>query len=481
MKLTKEDRQLWRSVVQTLRPFPLTSPSTKLLVGVSGGTDSLALLHLLWRQLGAERLVVAHVNHGLRPEAGEDAQFVMDTAVSWQIPIVTTKADVAGIAKRERLSLEAAGRLVRYRFFAEQAVKVGAVAVVVAHHAGDQAETVLLHVLRGSGTAGLRGMLPVTVVPEDERVGLIRPLLNITRDDIEAYCARHGLTPVQDISNDDLQFSRNRIRHELLPLLQTYNPQIAARLQQLATITAADYAAQQAAFQQAWPQLLVGQGDDWLILHRLLFSEQPVAWQRLALRHAVQQLRPTITDVGFQTIEQARQLILDEQSGTEATLPGGLVMQVEPYEVTFGDGIHDDETPVPQLISEGPLQLTIPGQVDLGSGWRIIAKLRPDVQLHDVRQNEDGWQAFVVVDGDALWIRPSHPNERFQPLGMAGHSQRIQDLLADRKVSGGKRPLWPVVTTESHPAWIVGQHVDERARVTETAVGVVQLICERRK
>ena len=481
MKLTKEDRQLWRSIVQTIRPFPITSPQSKLLVGVSGGTDSLALLHLLWRQLGSERLVVAHLNHGLRPEALADAQFVMDTAVAWQIPIVTKEADVAGMAKAEGLSVEAAGRRARYRFFAEQAAKVGATAVAVAHHADDQAETVLLHLLRGSGTAGLRGMLPVTVVPEDERVGLIRPFLNSSREQLEAYCARHGLTPVEDSSNADVQFSRNRIRHELLPLLQTYNPQIAARLQQLATITAADYAAQQAAFQQAWPQLLVGQGDDWLILHRLLFAAQPVAWQRLALRHAVQQLRPTITDVGFRTIEQARQLILDEQSGTEATLPGGLIMQVEPYEVVFGDGIHDGETPVPQLISEVPLQLTIPGQVDLGGGWRIVAKLRPDVELQDVRQNEDVWQAFVVVDADALWIRPSHSNERFQPLGMAGHSQRIQDLLADRKVSGGKRPLWPVVATANHAAWIVGQHLDERVCVGETAVGIVQLTCLRHK
>lgn len=476
--LDKEDKHLWRAVLQTLRPFPLTSPTTKFLIGVSGGADSLALLHLLWRQLGADQLVVAHLHHGLRPEADEDAKFVEQTAASWQIPFISEKINVADVAETLHLSIEAAGRLVRYRFFARQAERVGATAVAVAHHADDQAETILLHLLRGSGSAGLGGMLPVGWVPERDDLPLLRPFLNISRAEIEAYCARHGLEPQHDQSNDDIQFARNRIRHELLSLLQTYNPQIVARLQELATITADEYAAQMSQFSQVWPKIVSGKGEDWLVLDRQKVTALPVAWQRLALRQAVQRLRPLHTEMSFQTIEQARRLILDNQSGTEATLPGGLLMQVEAQEIIFGSAWRRP-APVPQLDSEHPVKLSLPGRLDLVNGWSIIAELRTDLSLEMVRQNANPWQAFVAVgEADFLWIRPSLPGERFQPLGMAGQSQAIQDLLSDRKVARGKRPLWPIVATAENPIWIVGQHLDERARITEKTRHVVQLICK---
>lgn len=473
----KEDRQLWRTVLQTVRPFPLTTPQTNLLIGVSGGADSLALLHLLWQRLGAERLVAAHLNHGLRPEAGDDARFVEQTAASWQIPFVSEKVNVAEVAESLQLSLEAAGRLVRYKFFAHQAEQVGATAVVVGHHADDQAETILLHLLRGSGSAGLRGMLPVSQMPESKGMVLLRPFLNTARADIEAYCTRHGLEPRHDHTNEDVQFARNRIRHELLPLLQTYNPQIAARLQQLATITADEYEAQRAQFKQIWSKIVIETGKDWRVLDRQKVMQLPVAWQRLALRWAVAELRPLHTEISFQTVEQARLLILDNQSGTEAWLPGGLLMQVEVEEIIFGE-VADRSTVVPQLGGEQPILLPVPGQADLSNGWQITAAVRPDITLEHVRQNNDPWQAFVALaEGGALWLRPSLPGERFQPLGMGGRTQAVQDLLSDRKVAQRNRALWPIVATNEHPVWIVGQHLDERARVTEKTLRVVQLTC----
>ena len=482
MGLDKEDRRIWQTVLRSVRPFPLTSSKTKLLVGVSGGADSLALLHLLWQRLGAERLVVAHLNHGLRLEADDDVRFVMDTAVSWHIPFITEKKDVTEAADAWQLSLEAAGRWARYEFFARQAARVGATAVAVAHHADDQAETILLHLLRGSGSAGLRGMVPVSQVPGAEKLPLLRPFLRIHRDEIEAYCARHGLNPRQDSSNDDVQFTRNRIRHELLPLLKTYNPQISARLQQLAIITADDYAAQQATVNQIWAKLVSRQGDGWLMLDRHLFVKLPVAWQRLVLRQVVERLRPYHSEISFQTIEQARSLILKKQSGTAASLPGGLLMQVAAAEIVFGDAAANRQAADPQLDWEKPVQLSVPGQVDLANGWQIAAEFQPDITLETVRQNDDPRRVFVALEKDEpLWLRPSLPDERFQPLGMGGHSQAIQDLLSDRKVERVKRPLWPVVATNDHPVWIVGLHLDERSRVTSQSLRVVQLTCKQKQ
>lgn len=474
----KADRQLWRTVLQTLRPFPLTSPQTKLLVGVSGGADSLALLHLLRQQLGAERLVVAHLNHGLRPAADEEAAFVQATAAAWHISFVAQKIDVTALAEQDNLSLEAAGRQARYRFLAEQARLVRATAVAVAHHADDQAETVLLHLLRGSGSAGLRGMLPVSIVPGADEMVLVRPFLHLNRADIQAYCARHGLEPRLDDTNDDLNFARNRIRHELLPLLKSYNPQVSVRLQQLATITADEFAALSAEFDAIWPTVLLEAGNGWLVLGREAFNALPVAWQRLALRRAVQQLRPFHTDISFATVEQARRLSLEPASGTAVFLPGGLEMQVTADRLTCGEvgqSVH-----VPQLLAERPVKLAVSGQVELAGGWRITAVPRHDLTLAAVQQNRDPWQAFVAVqEGAGLWVRPSHPGERFQPLGLGGHSQPIQDLLGDRKVARGERPLWPVVAVGDLPAWIVGLHLDERARVQAGTRQIVQLRCAR--
>lgn len=475
----KADRRLWRTVGQTVRPFSLTSSHTKLLVGVSGGADSLALLHLLWQRLGAARLVVAHLDHGLRPAAAAEAAFVEATAAAWQIPFVSQKINVARLAECDKLSLEAAGRQARYRFLAEQAQVVGATAVAVAHHADDQAETVLLHLLRGSGSAGLRGMRPVSDVPGAKGVVLVRPFLHLSRAEIEAYCARHGLEPRHDSSNDDGQFTRNRIRHELLPLLESYNPQISARLQQLATITADEYAALSAEFELIWPTVLLASGAMGCQLDRVVFNRLPVAWQRLALRRVVQQLRPFHTEVRFATVEQARLLSLEPASGTAVFLPGGLVMQVTAGQLAFGEG---QSLHVPQLLVENPVALPLPGQVTLAGGWRISAVPRPDLTLETVQQNRDPWQAFVTVaKGETLWVRPSNPGERFQPLGLGGHSQAIQDLLSDRKVGRGERPLWPVVAVGEQSAWIVGLHLDDRVRVQPQSHLIVQLICTRQE
>jgi tRNA(Ile)-lysidine synthase len=152
-------------------------------------------------------------------------------------------------------------------------------------------------------------------------------------------------------------------------------------------------------------------------------------------------------------------------------------MQIDAEEIIFGEVARRPAT-TPQLNEEEPVFLPVPGKINLGNGWQISAQVRTDVSLEAVRQNADPWRAFAAVaEGAFLWLRPSMPGERFQPLGMGGHSQAIQDLLSDRKVRRGQRPLWPVVATNEHPVWIVGQHLDERVRVEETSRRVVQLIC----
>ncbi|NCC32887.1 MAG: tRNA lysidine(34) synthetase TilS, partial [Chloroflexia bacterium] len=236
-----------------LRRYYLDHPEVLLLVAVSGGPDSLVLLHVLTRlrAQGGAQLHVAHLDHGIRPEADAEAQYVAALAATWGVPATLARRDVPALAQVHAEGLPAAARRARYHFLASTAIEIGAGAVVVAHQADDQAETVLLHLLRGAGLAGLRGMREA--VPWDEWAPsepslftadgpmLLRPLLAIPREQLLAYTADQGLEPVDDPSNRAERYARTRIR-QLLPLLANENPQLVAALGRTARVVADDYA-----------------------------------------------------------------------------------------------------------------------------------------------------------------------------------------------------------------------------------------------
>lgn len=452
-------------------------PDSSIVVGVSGGLDSMALLHGLAAAWPVVQLAVAHVNHLLRPDAHEEAAFVRQTAVSQAIPFYGTERDVAALAAAQGWSLEEAGRAARYHFFAEVARRVEATAVVVAHHADDQAETVLLHLLRGSGVAGLQGMTPRAPLPGNPGIELFRPLLTVSRAEIEAYCRAHQLAFVSDASNVDPRFLRNRVRHELIPLLQTVNPQIKTALNQLAEIVAADYdwLRQQAA--EAWRSVLLEQTALSLCLTRAGWQALPLALRRMTLRRAIFTLRPEQENVGFETIEQARQLAEAPHSGQQASLPGGLTLLVGYERLTMAAESQSLPADLPQLPDETPLLLPIPGACTLANGWQITARRITVEQRPDLFENQDPWQAFVDVEETALTVRKRQPGEQFQPLGMNGRHASLKSLMINRKLPSHLRLRWPIVATAKHPLWIVGHHLDERARVSPASQSVVYLRC----
>ncbi len=472
------DAWLRRRVVETVRPYPLTPPPAKIIIGVSGGPDSLALLHLLRRLCGAEWLVAAHVQHGLRPSAPAEAAFVQKTAASWHIPFVETRVDVAELARQAGMTVEEAGRHARYRFFAQAARQFGAEAVAVGHNADDQAETVLMNLLRGSGLAGLGGMRPVGRVPGAAELFLLRPLLHTSRADIEAYCATHQLQPRHDESNRDISYFRNRIRHQLMPLLTAFNPQIKPHLGQLSQVVQADYDLLQQLFQEKWPDLLAGQGEGWLALRRAAWRELPVSWQRLALRQAVLAVRPSQTEIGFRSIEQARALALQDASGMQAHLPGDVTLTVGYERLFFALPDTAASVDAPQITRRVPLP--VPGRVVLTDGWVLATAVVAQPDLIAIQNNPDPWTAYV--DGEAagrLFVRPRQAGERMQPLGLDGRSAKLKDVMINRKMARELRPYWPIVANEKHAVWLVGQQIDERARVTAESRKIWQMRCYR--
>lgn len=459
---------------------PAVTAEDWLVVGVSGGPDSLALLHLLV-QSGlhpADKLLAAHLNHQLRPSAEPESIYVRELCHRWGVACRLGTVDIRSLAASAGLSLEEAARAARYRFLAQAAGEVGATAVAVGHHADDQAETVLMHFLRGSGLAGLRGMRPVSPLPGAPQLNLLRPFLTVERSEILAYCKAHDLRPVWDQSNEDTTFFRNRLRHELLPLLESYNPQIRQRLVHTAEVLAAEYELLQELRQEAWSKVLLAQGDGWLRVDLAGWRALPLALQRATLRHAIYNLNPSLRDVTFRPVEAARQLALSSDVGSQAILPGRITLTVE-YD-SWLLALPDVAAPLPalpQVDQEGPLP--IPGRFPLANGWLLETTTHNSLPQETIATNPDCWTAYVsLAAAGACIVRSRRPGEHFQPLGMAGRSASLKDVMINRKLPAALRPRWPIVANEAHVAWLVGGQIDERVRV-RPGEPVLMIRCHR--
>lgn len=312
------------------RQHRLWPTGATVLVAVSGGPDSLCLLHLLHRLAPLQdlHLHVAHFNHRLRPESNEDAHFVQMIAARWQIEVTIGEQDVAALARRMREGIEAAARQARYGFFAEVATATGADAIALGHTLNDQAETVLLRLLRGAGTTGLAAMRPRGF--RDNHL-LVRPLLEASREQTEDYCREHDLRPRYDVTNSDPRFLRNRVRADLLPLLSQVNPRIVTALSRTARLCADDDDCISELLQQQWPTLATME-EDRVILRRAALLLLHPALQRRALRHAVGMLGP-LTELGSGHLD--RMLDVVRRGRGRLQLPGGRWMSVRRDEVSI--------------------------------------------------------------------------------------------------------------------------------------------------
>ena len=246
-------------------------PDQPVLLGVSGGADSMALMHGL-HELGY-RLVIAHLDHAIRPESAADADYVQAAAEELGLPFVRARIDVLKVAEAEGQSLEEGAREVRYTFLFKQAREYHAQAVAVAHHADDQVETVLMHFLRGAGLAGLSGMPYRKVMPIwDAAIPLVRPLLDVWREDVEGYLSEKGVSPRFDESNLDQTYYRNRLRHELIPNLETYNPRFRQVLNRTAAVLAGEEDFLEELTQAAWKLCLMEEREGRVLLFQSCIS-----------------------------------------------------------------------------------------------------------------------------------------------------------------------------------------------------------------
>jgi tRNA(Ile)-lysidine synthase len=459
-----------------------------LLVAVSGGPDSVCLFHILFKLQANSglKLHVVHLNHRLRgDEADDDARYVGELARYFGIPATIESRDVKAFRASERLSLEEAAREVRYNFFAEVAKTEQANAVAVGHTLDDNIETILMHLIRGTGTRGLHGLSPVTQWHSTKNsLMIIRPLLDISRRETQQYCRDNELEIRTDTTNTSLSLFRNRVRLELRPLLETYNPQINEALLRMANIAGDDITYLDKEGKRRWKKTVTSENDS-LILNRERMLALPPALKRLLLRMAVENKLGTLKDIETRHIEEML-AILEKPAGRSINLPGGLTFSVEYDRYILGPEI-SGLCPFTELKGEG--RLKIPGET-VFSGWQITATVISEdkIKLPGIdkfiknpgeikNERESGFSAYFDCDrlGDELTIRTVQTGDRFQPLGM-NEIKKVSRFMIDAKIPRTWRSRVPIITSQEQIIWVAGWRIDERVKVTDETKKIVSLI-----
>ncbi len=441
-----------------------------IVVAVSGGPDSVCLLHILHRlrRDTALQLHVAHLDHGLRPDSSADAQYVLDLCHKLGLPVTIEQADVPAYRRQYRLTLEEAAREVRYAFLADVAVTIGAKAVAVAHTRDDNVETVLLHIIRGTGTRGLAGLQPVA---QRGPVIVIRPLLDVTREETVTYCRRHRLQPRLDPTNLDRGPLRNRVRLELLPLLREYNPGIREALLRTSAIARDDIEVIEAAAGRKYREI-ARKEESHLVFDKALLQSMPLALQRAVLRRAIGEMSGTLKDIEARHIEEVLAL---------ATAPAGKHIDL-PYSLTCTSDydrivLHrDTEELAAYPAITGEHALNVPGVTEI-PGWRIETVLVDPGQP----QTDDPLTAMIdaaAVMRDRLTVRARLPGDRFQPLGMA-QEKKLGRFMIDARVPIVSRGRVPLVCAGGRILWVAGYRIDERVKLTPSTRQVLKINFKR--
>jgi tRNA(Ile)-lysidine synthase len=401
------------------------------------------------------------------------------------VPFVLKVVDVAEFAEKKSLSVEEAARVVRYRFLFEEAVYWEAQAVAVGHTADDQVETVLMHLLRGAGLEGLQGMktwqLPNAWSTE---IPLVRPLLFLWREETEAYCQQRGLQPVIDPSNLEKSYLRNRLRLELLPALETYNPRIKENLIRMAETLKGDQQVLEQAVTAAWQTCLCQAGAGFTAFDKEKFRAQLVGIQRRLLRYAMEAQRPGLRDLGFDTVERAIQWIHKPETVGQVDLVVGLRLFIEGEWIWIAAW----EADLPGMgwpqIKKGsePIRLSLPGKTELADEWQVCAE---EAKAGDLSQqafeNTDPYQAWLDADQVAgeLAVRCRRPGDQIKPLGLDGHTVKISDLMINVKMPRRARAGWPLVCLGDEVIWVPGYATSHISRVRKGTQRIYHLWLRR--
>ena len=476
---TSDSNDLLNTVQQTLATHHMLAPGDHVLVGVSGGPDSMALLHLLSRIARPLeiRLGVAHLNHCLRgASADRDAEVVRQAAADFRYSCHIGRAKVIKVKQQLGLSLEDAARRVRYAFFKKTMAQAGYNKLALGHQMDDNAEQMLMALLRGTGPRGLSGIAPV------RGNCIVRPLINARRAQIDAFVAAEGITCVLDASNADLRFVRNRIRHRLLPLLSSaYNPRIEEHLNRLADVMRGEETWIEELTVAPYAAAVLDRGNDSLTLCVKTLGRTHAALARRLIRMALKEIGGTLQRITFAHVAAVLGLLGNTGTEKELHLPGGLRVRRCGGRMTFhltakhGRGAAkplQEKTPVAPTIIPAAFPVTVE-MASMGIGMRL-SLCRPDQlpKWADVGPN----QAYFDIDRLSLplAVRRAVAGDRFTPLGTSG-SQKLKKFFIDHRILRQVRAMTPVLLDQQRIIWLVGQRIDDHVKVTSETSQVLSV------
>jgi tRNA(Ile)-lysidine synthase len=446
---------LLKRIRATIDQHRMLNPGKTVLVAVSGGIDSVVLLDLLQR-IGPDygiSLHVAHLDHGFRGASSSgDARFVKRLAEERGLPIHLSRLEPGSLSDHRKHGPEGAAREVRHAFLERVAAEIGAESIALGHTANDQAETVLHRLTRGTGATGLRGIPPV-------RRPFVRPLIEATRDEILAYARKRKLIWRVDASNVDASFTRNRIRHRVLPELETINPKAVESICRGSLLAAEAEEASRFLVSTLWDAACSEEREERLTLRRAAVISYPPAVQKLLLREGARRVRGDLVGIEHDHVESVVQLIAPETPHGELSLPG-LHVRVQSDEILLARGAEASPEPWAFPVDLGETEILEP-PITL----RLAVVEEGSPQMNAI----DRWTELADADRIAypLELRSRREGDRFAPLG-SGTRVKLKDFLINERVPFYNRGRLPLLCDREKIVWIVGVRLSDEVRVTDT-------------
>jgi len=458
-------------VLTSIKKNHLFSPGDHVLVAVSGGADSVSMLHVL-HQLSDEleiKVGVAHLNHKLRgKESDKDEEFVEQLAERLQIPFVRGIGHVQRMAGEQGISIEMAAREVRYDFFARAAKKAGANTIATGHTSDDQAETVLLKLARGAGAGGLGGIPRETML---KNVRIVRPLLDVSRDDVLDFMNENNLSWREDESNEDTVFLRNRVRHVILPIMEKgVNPKIKEALNRTAEI----FQSENRWLDEIVAKRLAESVDQHYALQVKSVKSQPIAARRRIIRSWLIESGVPHQKIDFDAVERIDLLI--QGSGRSTNITGSMTVKKR-----YGALMVVPSEGVPSIPFR--VALNVPGETILTDlGLRVVIAKEPglvkDKSLKAGRLPAKASICSSAVGKKKIYLRSWRTGDRMRPFGLGG-SRKLQDIFVDEKVHVEQRGELPLFECGKEIIWIPGYRVAEGWQVADNTHQVYQIYIER--
>jgi tRNA(Ile)-lysidine synthase len=475
---------LLKKVYLTIEGYDLIRRGETVLCAVSGGADSVAMLQLL-RELNEVqqlewKLHVAHVNHGLRGKASdEDEEFAKGLSEKLKLPFHATRVDVEGLHRKERMTVEEAGRELRHAFLQQKAAELGAQKIALAHNLDDQAETILHRILRGTGLRGLKGMAPIRVISRKQDLFVVRPLIEIERYEIETFLREKGIAYKTDLTNFDTSLTRNKIRHKLFPLLESeFNPRAKMALVKLGQTAGSFYLLLREIANEVYENTKMISGEGEVCLSVEEFAKLPPAIQTLIIDRSVKTVLGRVPQLNFEHYLEIISLCGEHGYQKAIRLPRGLEARREGYILK----IARPQAPAPPL-KFAHRKIRIPGRTLIKKlNLEIDAELQEGkiVGLKEYIRNKDYTEEIIDYEKleGPLVVRLRKGGDAFVPLGSRG-STKLKKFFIDNKVPKAVRDRVPILTDGKRIVWVVGYRIGDGVKITDATKKVLKLKVKR--